>query len=467
MRQSSINIEPSDIREALKGKKILFANMPADGHFNPLTGIAVYLKELGCDVRWYTSSIYADKITKMGIVHYPYQTAKDIPADKLEEFFPERAKHKNMVSRLNFDIIHFFVLRAPEFYEDIRKIYETFRFDILIAENAFTGIPFVKEKIKVPVISIGIAPLVETSRDLAPAGLGLTPDHSPLGKFKQAFLRLVARKIIFGKANRFMKRLYAQHHIDTGNVGIFDLMVQKSDLFLQSGTPGFEYHRSDLSPHIRFIGPLLPYSRKKASRYTNTKLDQYKKIIIVTQGTVERDVEKLLVPTLEAFKDTNYLVIATTGGSGTAALRQRFPQENFIIEDFIPFDDIMPLAQAYITNGGYGGVMLGIRHSLPLVVAGVYEAKNEICARVGYFKLGVNLKTEKPSPAVLRAAVEEVTRNGIYKNNIQQLGIEFDQYNPYVLCSAYTASLLYPQLVTQHHKPAGITKTLQAQFSEY
>ena len=30
--------------EELAGKKILFANFPADGHFNPMTGIAVHLK---------------------------------------------------------------------------------------------------------------------------------------------------------------------------------------------------------------------------------------------------------------------------------------------------------------------------------------------------------------------------------------------------------------------------------------
>jgi len=37
------------------GKRILFANFPADGHFNPLTSLAMHLTELGFDVRWYTS----------------------------------------------------------------------------------------------------------------------------------------------------------------------------------------------------------------------------------------------------------------------------------------------------------------------------------------------------------------------------------------------------------------------------
>ena len=102
----------------------------------------------------------------------------------------------------------------------------------------------------------------------------------------------------------------------------------------------------------------------------------------------------MIVPTLEAFKNSNTLVICTTGGSQTKELRAAYPQANFIIEDFIPFNDVMPYADVYITNGGYGGVMLGVENNLPMVVAGIHEGKNEICARVGFFKLGINLKTE-------------------------------------------------------------------------
>ena len=162
----------------------------------------------------------------------------------------------------------------------------------------------------------------------------------------------------------------------------------------------------------------------------------------MTQGTVEKDVEKILVPTLEAFKGSRTLVVATTGGSGTKELKARFPQENLIIEDFIPFADVMPYADAYITNGGYGGVMLGIGNHLPLVVAGVHEGKNEINARIGYFKLGVNLGTEWPKAEQMRKAVEEVTNNLIYKENVVRLAKEFSGYDPNDLCAYYVKDVL-------------------------
>jgi UDP:flavonoid glycosyltransferase YjiC (YdhE family) len=145
---------------------------------------------------------------------------------------------------------------------------------------------------------------------------------------------------------------------------------------------------------------------------------------------------------LEAFADSDYLVVATTGGSGTADLRARYPYENIIIEDFIPFGDVMPYADVYITNGGFGGVLLAIQNELPLVVAGVHEGKNEINARIGYFGLGVDMKTELPSVKTLRHSVEQVLHDKTYKQRVQALAAEFRQYDTYKLCAGYVFEMV-------------------------
>lgn len=443
MNRKNLSNDARQSITALAGKKILFANFPGDGHFNPLTGLAAHLQQLGCDVRWYTSEIYAPKISRLNIPHYPFKKAKDINATNLEQVFPERDKIKGMVGKLSFDIINAFVLRGPEYYADLLDIYEEFAFDLVVADCAFAGIPFITDKMNIPVASIGVFPLPETSVDLAPPGLGMTPSYTFIGKIKQGFLRYVADRVLFRKANKVMHTILEEYGIEHFNLSAFDLLVKKATILLQSGTPGFEYYRSDLGKNVRFIGSLLPYQPKKqSSAWFNSKVNQYDKIVIVTQGTVEKNHEKIIVPALEAFKDTDVLVIATTGGSGTAELRKRFPQYNLVIEDFIPFADIMPYADAYITNGGYGGVMLGIENQLPLVVAGVHEGKNEINARVGYFKLGVNLKTEWPKPQQVKKAVEEVLENKLYKENVVKLGKEFSGYDPKELSSYYIKEIL-------------------------
>ncbi len=424
-------------------KKILFACVPGDGHFNPLTGIAKYLQSLGYDIRWYTSAAYSKKLEKLQIPHYPFKRALEVTGETADTVFPERKELKNPVKKLNYDIINFFIKRGPEYYVDMLDIYKSFSFDLVIADVAFSAIPFITDKMNIPVLSIGVFPLTETSKDLAPAGLGITPSKTFFGRRRQDISRFIAGKILFRKSNIVMKKVMGEYSISTDNANIFDLLVKKSTFVLQSGTPGFEYFRSDLGKNIRFIGPLLPYKKPgNKDVWFDGRLISYKKIIVVTQGTVERDVEKIMVPTLEAFKNTDILVVATTGGSQTAALRERFPESNIIIEDFIPFEDIMPYANVYITNGGYGGVMLGIENELPLVVAGVHEGKNEINARIGYFNLGINLKTETPSVLQMRSAVDEVIKNSIYKKNVVKLSKEFKNYDPNILITKCVKEVL-------------------------
>ncbi|RPD50823.1 glycosyltransferase [Paracnuella aquatica] len=427
------------------GTKILFACMAADGHFNPLTSLSLQLQAMGCEIGWYVGSAFAEKVEAMGIRYFPQKKAVDVTAENLEEIYPERNKLKSGIPKLRFDLEHFFIRRGPDFYADIKELHQEFPFELMVTEVSFTAIPFVQQKMNIPVVTIGIIPIAETSKDLPPMGLGMTPSNSILGRLKQAALRWITEQVLLRKPMLVLDELMAVEGLKRdGN--LFDTAYRTSTLVLQSGTPGFEYPRTDMNPNLRFIGALLPApSRKKQKPWSSEKLLQFNKVILCTQGTAEADVEKLIVPTLEAFAGTDHLVIVTTSGNQTESLRQRFPQRNVIIEDFIPFADVMPYCDAYVTNGGYGGTLLGIQHKLPLVVAGVNEGKNEICARVGYFKLGINLKTEKPKPAQLKKAVEAVLNNDTYRQNVVQLSKEFGQYNPQELFVQYVAELLQQQ----------------------
>jgi len=425
--------------------------MPYEGHFNPLTGIAMHLKSLGHDVRWYSGSIFKEKIDSLGIPYYPFKEALDFNQHNVNILFPERDKIRGAVGKLKYDLKTAFILRSTEFYEDIAEINDSWSFDLLVSDIAFTGMPFVKEKLNKKVVSVGVFPLIEASRDLPPTGLAMTPSTGFFGRRKQDILRFLADKIIFREAANLFARLFREHGLVPVKGNIFDVLCKKTDLLLQSGTPGFEYSRSDLSKTVRFVGPLLPFSNgSKGVTGLRAQLGKYEKVILVTQGTMEKDPEKILVPTLDAFKGTPVLVIATTGGMGTSELQARYPQENIVIRDFIPFNDIMPHCDVYITNGGYGGVMLGIQNQLPLVAAGIHEGKNEINARIGYFKLGIDLKTEFPTPAQIKTGVEKVLADGTYKNNVKKLSREFKDYNPHSLCTQYINDLLdlkIPELI--------------------
>lgn len=416
----------------MRSMKILFANVPADGHFNPLTGIAMHLKEQGHDVRWYTSQMFAGKLNKLGIHHYPFKKALEVNQFNVNEVFPERKKMKAGVKQLKFDIKNFFVLRAPEYFYDITEIKKEFDFDVFVCDAAFTAGQLVKNKLKVASIGVGVSPVMSTSKDLPPYGLGLTPGHSFFNRIKQKFLRFVAKNVLFKESTAEYNKVLHRHGLPPEQVTLFDIPVLRSDVFIQSGTPGFEYERSDLPEKLKYVGPLHSYKNSERKELTypwKDKIGKFKKTVLISQGTFEPDQSKLIIPALEALQQEDCLLIVVTGHHHTDELRNKYNKENIIIEDFIDFDLVMPKTDVYITNGGYGGTLLAIEHALPMVAAGINEGKNEICARIGYFNLGIDLKTEKPGPVQIRKAYEKVITDPVYKRAVENLRNEFRSYD--------------------------------------
>lgn len=429
----------------MKKHKILFANVPADGHFNPLSGIAAHLKQKGHDVRWYSGKLFEDKIFGLGIPVIPFDKAIEVNQFNVDEIFPERKNKKPGISQLNFDLKHIFIERAGEYYEDLCEIKKSFDFDVLVADCTFIAGTFLKEKLKVPFVAVGVVPLMATSKDLPPYGMGREPDYSHFGKKYQKFLRFISKNFVFRDSTEELNRLANKLGCSPYKEIIFDIPVITSDIFLQSGVPGFDYERTDWPDNVKFVGPLHTFSARKftSDKVLEEKMKNFSDKVLITQGTVETDPEKLIIPSLEALKESGKLLIVATGGHNTAFLQDKYPQKNIVIRDYVDYNTFMPECDVYITNGGYGGILIAIQHELPIIAAGVNEGKNELCNRIAYAGIGINLKTERPEPEIIAKAVSDVLNSGDYKNKVCKLKEEFASYNPMLLCEEYILSVIH------------------------
>jgi UDP:flavonoid glycosyltransferase YjiC (YdhE family) len=188
---------------------------------------------------------------------------------------------------------------------------------------------------------------------------------------------------------------------------------------------------------MHFVGALVPHKKAggtlpgaladKIARYAG-------RVVVVSQGTIDnRDASKLFVPSLEALAGGEMLVVVTTGGLHTEALRKRFPQDNVVIEDWINFDMLMPHAALFICNGGYGSVMQALSNGIPLLVAGKLEAKNDINARLHYRGLALDLRTERPTPTQIARGVARVFGEPYYRENVARLRAELSTYDPFAI----------------------------------
>ncbi len=416
--------------------------MPFEGHFKPLTGLAVHLRELGHDVRWYAGPSYAPVLRELGIPHFPFERAREVNGENIAETFPERAKRSGP-KLISFDFENVFVANCQAHFRDIEAIRDEFPFDALIADDGLYAIKLVAEKLAVPVYAIGVAPLMFNSRDAPPNFFGLKPARSPIAKLKHRAVDAMLRSTMKQGAARFNALLAAEGLTPLrSSRDFFDIPAEASTLFFQSGVPGFEFPRSDLPENVRFVGPLLPHRKASARDFAHPdRLRDGASVIVVSQGTVDnRDPDKLISPALKALAGTEHLVIATTGGRNTTELRERFPADNVLIEDFVDFDLLFDHARLFICNGGYGSILMALAKGVPVLSAGTREGKNDINARIDYFGLGIDLHTERPTPKKIAAGVERILRDRSFVENVARLRAEFEEYEPLELVTRHLAA---------------------------
>ena len=113
------------------------------------------------------------------------------------------------------------------------------------------------------------------------------------------------------------------------------------------------------------------------------------------------------------------LVVATTGGQPIESIKLDPIPTNTRIESFIPHYHLLPHVDVMITNGGYNGVQMALANGVPMVAAGQTEDKPEVCARIEWSGVGINLKTKSPTPKQLKDAVKKILASSRYRQKAQ------------------------------------------------
>ncbi|WP_201004101.1 nucleotide disphospho-sugar-binding domain-containing protein [Paenibacillus glycanilyticus] len=405
--------------------KFLFAAMPIQGHISPGLPIAKRLVELGHEVMWYSTSKYQAKIEHTGARFAKVLSAKDFDDGRFEDWFPERSKFQG-VNQMKFDLKHIFFGEMPAYAADLTRLLKEFPADVVVMDAAFTGMLPLKLTGKAPKIAAyGVFPMTLSSRDTAPFGLGIPPSKSAVGRIRNKLLNGLVEKVMFADVQRHANKLLSTINVPKLPYFALTAPALASDLFLQGTSPSFEYPRSDLPSTVRFVGPYLP------SRQTEFTLPSWwddmknRTVVHVTQGTIaNEDFHQLLIPTIQALAGEDVLVVATTGGKPLVNVDIPLP-DNVRLESFIPHHVLLPNVAAIVTNGGYGGVQQAIYYGVPIVTAGKTEDKPEVCARVEWSGVGINLKTDRPSKEKILHAVKQVLNQPQYKKKVSDLSREF------------------------------------------
>lgn len=407
----------------------LICSTPVYGHVSPMLAIGKYLAQRGHRVRMLTSSRYAEAVLRAGLEFAVLPQGANYDDRDLKSAFPE-AYGKTGLAGAKMQLGSVFIATIPAQFLALEDNVGSLDPDAVLVDIMFFGaLPLLlKSGPRPPVLTVGVTPLLQSSRDVAAFGPGLQPMPGLPGRVRNALLSGVDR-LLFRDLQQQVSRI-TEELVDRRPATNWMDWSKLSDRCLQLTIPAFEYPRGDLPANTHFVGPVLPFSMDDFQQPAWwPELEQGRPIVHVTQGTIDNaDLRELIEPTLQGLAQEDVLVVATTGGMPVSDLSGPLP-DNARVEAFIPHDRLLPHVDVMVTNGGYGGVQCALSHGVPLVVAGDKADKPEIAARVAWSGAGVNLRTGKPTPAAVAAAVGKVLNEPGFRAAALSLSTEMGQYS--------------------------------------
>ncbi|WP_319456217.1 MULTISPECIES: glycosyltransferase [unclassified Mycobacterium] len=403
--------------------EILIASCPPIGHVGPLLNVARGLVERGDEVTFLTSERHASKVFAAGARPHSLPAGADYDDSSFDADLPGRAATSG-IARVNFDVKHIFVRPLPYQAAALDELLAGKHYDAILVDAFFLGVlPMLlgDPASRPPVLSYTTTPLFLTSRDTAPGGTGIRPAGGLLGTLRNRALNLLCQKVLLRASHRSAATMLEALGLPKLPVFVLDQAIL-ADRLIAPTIPEFEYPRSDLPGHVRFVGAVTP---EPTDRYVAPpwwpELHTGRPVVHVTQGTIDNaDLGRLIEPTIAALMDDDVTVVVTTGGRDVDTIRGPLPGNTYVAE-YIPHDVLLPHVDVMVTNGGYGAVQRALIAGVPLVVAGNTEDKPEVAARVEHFGAGVNLRTGTPSPGAIRRAVRDVLDDEGYRRAASRL----------------------------------------------
>jgi MGT family glycosyltransferase len=407
--------------------KIVFA-ISAPGHVNPMLGIVRILVAEGHEVVAFTGRSFKDRIEGIGAEFHPIAASAD--QDLVAPFseYPDLKAMPPGLELMRVVIERLFIDTIPVQHEGLQQVLRQVQPDVVIGDDCFLGLlPMLlgPRSKRPPIVCFGTTILHWPREDRAPEFLGLTPATTQAERDEYAAIAQEYNNVVNQPLTRRLNHCLKSLGKGPLSTPPFETQVKLADAYLQLTVPNFEFPRR-LPSAVRFVGTLPIIPNQVPLPTWADELDGKRKVVLVTQGTVaNHDFDLLVRPTLAALADQpDLLVVATAGGRPADAIPGPIPA-NARVASYLPFEWILQKADVFVTNGGYGSVNQAMSFGVPLVCAGLTEDKADVNARVGWSNVGINLKTNTPTPQMLRDAVRTVLDTDWYRLRASAMAEEF------------------------------------------
>ncbi|POR35566.1 4'-demethylrebeccamycin synthase [Tolypocladium paradoxum] len=407
-------------------KFLLHSHFPA-GHAYPMQAVAQALVARGHDVVWLTSADNEARVRAAGAAFVATQAIASVDAPLMREnatgLFDTR--HRRLGRRMEAQVA------------DYRAVLEGFRPDVLLVDVLPHGARALHELGEMPVYAtLGVIPLYSSTSNAPLPGSGECPPTSWLGVLVNAMRQALNRWVVFPL---LLRPVINHQRASLGLRGLpygepQEYFAYSPHLHLQASSRTLEFSQ-DPRPaqhryHTAYVGPLVTCIRPAATSNDLPtwwpEVVSHERVIGITQGTLAMDPTSLIVPSVKALQDEpGTLLLVVSPHTKEIESRTGNPS-NVRLAEWLPYHLLLPQLRLLITNGGYGSITQALSHKVPLLCAGQSEDKRDTAARVVWAGVGIDLKTDTPSPDQVRVAARQILNDKGYQATAQRLGDELN-----------------------------------------
>lgn len=403
--------------------KIIIAAPPITGEVAPLLGIGRELAERGHRITVLTGSRFRAGIEADGLAFTPLTGTADFDDRRLDETFSERATLTPGPEQLVFDFANIFINPMPEQYAALQALLDDDPDQFLIANSLFLGAwptalgsPGRRPRGWVTAVANPLALSSEDTTFFGPVPVEPGADQKAANRAANAEFA----GLIQPAQDRLVKVLRSLGATESCPLFI-DGLVTMADETAALTVPGFEFERGDAPDSLSLVG-ILPAPHQADWRPPSwwAELDGTRPVVVVTQGTLANaDLSQLVEPALTGLAGLDVTVVAALGRD-VGALSIPVPP-NARVTEYIPFGALLPKADVFVTNGGFGSTQQAIAAGVPVVVAGATEEKPMTAARVAFHGLGIDLRTGTPTAEAVADATQRLLKDTEIHENVLRL----------------------------------------------
>ncbi|MBD8500114.1 macrolide family glycosyltransferase [Paenibacillus arenosi] len=387
--------------------RILYVNIPSEGHVNPTIGLVKELVDNGEEVVYLCTEGYRKRIQQTGAEFRACQVNENL----FEElgFTPKEARHP--LQFIDFILRGIIEPHVPE----IVRLVQNETFDYFIYDSMFGwGGSILEKKLGIPAIcSVTHFAFTEPLELEEPS-----VDHGDLdieALHKQTTSTLERIADTYQVTAPAIEDVFFHH-------GISKLVFTSRYFHPDADKLDASYILTGPSLTPRYDAPEFPFELLRS---------RYEQVAYISMGTIVNNDVEFYKLCFEAFQDIPVQFVLSCGKDTDLDPIGDCIPPNFIIEPYVPQLEILQRADVFITHAGMNSASEALYYDVPLVTIPLTSDQPMVAKRVEELGAGIYLDKKSLTAEGLRSALLQVLQEESYKKQAKQIGDSFREAGGY------------------------------------